>query len=302
MPVAVVQPALARAYVGVSGWRYPPWRGHFYPPKLAQSRELDYASSRFNSIELNGSFYSLQRPSSYLQWAAQTPADFVFSVKGPRYITHMLRLRNAGDAMANFFASGVLALGRKLGPVLWQFPPNFAYDAPLFEAFLRALPRDHASAVQVASRHDERMRGREWLGPVEALPLRHAVEVRHNSFAQPDFIEQLRNHGVAWVVADTPLPWPLFEDITADFVYLRLHGATELYNSRYSPEEIEGWAARMHAWRSGLPMPPRRLIDPASVPSARPRDVYCYFDNTDKLHAPGNALELTAALERMAAA
>jgi uncharacterized protein YecE (DUF72 family) len=285
-----------RIRIGVSGWRYPPWRGNFYPKKLAQARELEYASRQFSSIELNGSFYSLQRPSSYAQWARATPPGFVFAVKGSRYITHMLRLRNVQAALANFLASGLFELGDKLGPFLWQFPPNMQFDAPLFEAFFRMLPRTTSAAAEVAMHHDQRLQGRASLEPDASRRLRHAIEVRHESFVDPAFIALLRKHRVAWVVADTPRPWPLFEDVTADFVYMRLHGSTELYNSRYTAEELDRWAACISAWAEGGEPAGARLISREPPPPRQSRDVYCYFDNTDKLHAPDNARELMAKL------
>ncbi len=278
--------------IGVSGWRYSPWRGNFYPPKLAQARELEYAASIFPSIELNGSFYSLQRPSSYAMWSRQTPPGFVFAVKGGRYITHMLRLRNAHTALANFFASGLFELGDKLGPILWQFPPNLPYDADLFEAFFESLPRTAMAAAALAQDRDQRLRGRESLRPDADRRLRHAVEVRHESFVDPAFIALLRKYRIAWVVADTPRPWPLFEDVTADFIYMRLHGATELYLSRYTGEQLDRWAECIRAWAVGGQPAGARLICETPPPRRAARDVYCYFDNTDKLHAPDNAMEL----------
>ena len=284
-------------HIGVSGWRYPPWRGNFYPAGLAHVRELDYAARQFSSIEINGSFYSLQRPSSYARWAASTPPGFVFAVKGGRYITHMLRLRNVDAALANFFASGLLELGAKLGPLLWQFPPNMAFDPALFDAFFRLLPRTTAEAARLAQGRDARLQGRESLVPRHEQPLRHAVEVRHPSFVDPAFIALLRAHGIAWVVADTPRPWPLYEDVTADFIYMRLHGATELYHSRYTAEELERWASFIRVWARGGQPDGARLISPQLPPGLPARDVYCYFDNTDKLHAPDNARELMRMLE-----
>ncbi|MBK0393337.1 DUF72 domain-containing protein [Ramlibacter algicola] len=285
-----------KVWIGVSGWRYEPWRGNFYPTGLAQSRELHHASRQFNSIELNGSFYSLQRPGFYAQWAAQTPPGFLFAVKGGRYITHMLKLRNADTALGNFFASGVFALGDKLGPILWQFPPQVRLNLDLFEQFFSALPKDTTQAAQVARWRDQRLEGRELLDPPVKMKLRHCVEVRHDSFVDAAFIALLRKYNVAWVVADTPRPWPLYEDVTADFVYMRLHGSTELYNSRYTPEEIERWAACIDAWRQGREPADARLITRRSPGQGKPLDVYCYFDNTDKLHAPDNARELMALL------
>ena len=281
-----------RIFIGVSGWRYTPWRGNFYPKGLAQHRELHYASRAFNSLEINGSFYSLQWPTSYAQWAEQTPEGFVFAVKGGRYLTHMLKLRNFETALANFFASGLFELGQKLGPILWQFPPTMRYHPEVFEEFFCALPRSTAEAMWIACAHDDRPKGRVCLEPLDDIPLRHCVEVRHESFETPDFIAQLRRHNIAWVVADTPRPWPLFEDVTADFIYMRLHGSTELYHSRYTTEELVRWAALMRAWANGDDPVNARHISSELAPKVAGRDVYCYFDNTDKLHAPDNAHEL----------
>ncbi len=284
--------ATGRIRIGVSGWRYTPWRGNFYPKKLAQARELEYASRIFSSIELNGSFYSLQRPSSYARWAAQTPPGFVFAIKGSRYITHMLKLRGIEAALANFLASGLFELGEKLGPILWQFPPMTRFQPQVFEDFFSILPRTTGQALWIAHAHDDRLQGRHSLQPEDDIPLRHAVEVRHESFEDPAFIAMLRRHGIAWVVADTPRPWPLFEDVTADFIYMRLHGSTELYNSRYTSDELARWAAAIDAWARGGQPTDARLITKSPPPARASRDVYCYFDNTDKLHAPDNAREL----------
>jgi uncharacterized protein YecE (DUF72 family) len=286
-----------KVYIGVSGWRYTPWRGHFYPPGLAQWRELEHASRVFPSLELNGSFYSLQRPSSYATWAAQTPPGFVFAIKGSRYITHMLKLRNVDAALANFLASGLFELREKLGPVLWQFPPMMRFHAELFEAFFAMLPGTTHEAAQLACRHDARLEGRACLEPGRNRRIRHAVEVRHESFVTPEFVKLLRKYGIAWVVADTPKPWPLYEDVTADFVYMRLHGSTELYNSSYTQEELERWARFITAWRNGEEPEDARLICPTRARARAARDVFCYFDNTDKRHAPVNARELMRLLD-----
>ncbi|MDB5873402.1 MAG: hypothetical protein JWQ07_2844 [Ramlibacter sp.] len=288
-----------KVLIGVSGWRYTPWRGHFYPKGLPQWRELEHASRAFPTLELNGSFYSLQRPSSYALWAEQTPPGFVFAIKGSRYITHMLKLRNVEVALANFFASGLFVLGDKLGPLLWQFPPVMRYHPELFEAFFQLLPQTTHAAAQLAQRRDSRMEGREWLEPGRNRRLRHAVEVRHESFVTPDFIRLLRKYRIAWVVADTPKPWPLYEDVTSDFVYMRLHGSTELYNSRYTPEELERWARLIVAWRQGRQVTDARLVSPTGFRPRAGRDVYCYFDNTDKRHAPDNARELIALVDAL---
>jgi uncharacterized protein YecE (DUF72 family) len=285
-----------KVLIGVSGWRYTPWRGHFYPQGLAQWRELQHASRVFNSLELNGSFYSLQRPSSYAMWAEHTPPGFVFAVKGSRYITHMLKLRHIDAALANFFASGLFELGEKLGPILWQFPPMMRFHPEVFEAFFRLLPQSTHDAAKIALQRDARLQGRESLEPRRNRRIRHAVEVRHESFVDPTFIRLLRKYRIAWVVADTPNPWPLYEDVTSDFVYMRLHGSTELYNSRYSAEELERWARFIAAWRDGGEPEDARRICPTRARERAGRDVYCYFDNTDKRHAPVNARELMGLL------
>jgi uncharacterized protein YecE (DUF72 family) len=282
--------------VGISGWRYPPWRGVFYPPALAQRRELEFASRQLPTIELNGSFYSLQRPENYQAWYDETPDDFVFSVKGGRYITHMLRLRGVESALANFFASGLANLGKKLGPLLWQLPPNLQYDPDVLENFLAMLPHDTDAASALARRRDARMKGRARIAFGPPRPLRHAIEVRHDSFVDPRFIDQLRRHRVAFVIADTAGKWPQYEDVTADFVYVRLHGAVKLYTSRYTEEELDRFAARIDCWRAGKEPVDTRRIDDHPAPRAKTRDVFCYFDNTDKIEAPHNAMRLNEKL------
>ena len=282
--------------IGISGWRYEPWRGIFYPTGLPQRSELAFASRMLPTIELNGSFYSLQRPESYAAWHGETPPGFVFAIKGSRYITHMLKLRNADAALANFFASGLLRLHEKLGPILWQFPPQLGFDAERFDAFFSALPCDTAQALALAERHDERLAGRAWLAIDRARPLRHAVEIRHPSFVDPAFIALLRRHRIALVVADTAGRWPLLEDLTADFVYVRLHGDKELYASGYDDDALDRWAARIAAWRDGRQAEGARLASAAPGRSRARRDVYCYFDNDVKVHAPYDAAHLAARL------
>ncbi|HZN27143.1 MAG TPA: DUF72 domain-containing protein [Burkholderiales bacterium] len=278
--------------IGISGWRYEPWRGVFYPRDLAQWQELEFASRAFPTIEINGSFYSLQYPASYQTWYEQTPPGFVFAIKGGRYITHMLRLKNCERAMANFFASGIFNLREKIGPFLWQFPPQFRYDEERFENFFRMLPRNTESALTLARRRDARMTGRCRLAIDCERPLRHAVEIRHESFVDERFVAQLRRHSIALVVADTAGKWPLYEDVTSDFVYIRLHGDSELYVSGYTDEALEGWAKRIRAWARGSePADARRIVD-APAPRSRSRDVYCYFDNDVKVRAPIDAQNL----------
>ena len=281
--------------IGISGWRYRPWRGIFYPKGLAQHRELEYAARVFPTIELNGSFYSLQAPASWLEWYLDTPPHFTFAVKANRYITHFRKLKDVEKPMANFFASGLFNLREKLGPILWQFPPNLGYDGDKFERFFRLLPHDTASALTLARRREPRLYGRSRLAIDRNRRLRHAVEIRHDSFLDPAFVAQLRRHGVALVVADTAKRWPYREDVTADFMYLRLHGDKQIYASGYSKAAIARWAKRVLAWHRGSePRDAHRIGTPA--PRARRRDVYCYFDNDVKVRAPFDASALEAAV------
>ena len=283
--------------IGISGWRYAPWRGVFYPDDLPQKRELEYASRQFPSIELNGSFYSLQSPASWKAWHDATPRDFRFAVKGPRYLTHIRRLRDIGKPLGNFMASGLLQLGAKLGPFLWQFPPNMKYDRALFDDFLAMLPRDTDAASALARKRDRTlMRGRSVLKADRNRRLRHAVEIRHESFRCDGFIDLLRRHDVALVVADTAGKWPLLEDVTAGFMYLRLHGDAELYVSGYSDHALARWARRIRRWSEGSePDDAVRVAGRASKRASR--DVYCYFDNDVKVHAPFDAQVLMEKLD-----
>jgi uncharacterized protein YecE (DUF72 family) len=282
--------------IGISGWRYPGWRGVFYPRDLAQRRELEFASRVFASIEINGSFYSLQAPASWARWREETPESFVFAVKGSRYITHFLKLQGVEKPLANFFASGLLSLREKLGPLLWQLPPNLGYDEVRLEKFLALLPRDTEAALDLARRRDKRMRGRASLSVDGHRPLRHALEIRHESFLTPRFTAQLRRYGVALVVADTAGKWPCREDTTADFVYLRLHGDRQIYASGYHPEALAHWARRIRAWSSGREPAGAQRIDRPSPAREGGRDVYCYFDNDIKVWAPFDAQRLAERL------
>ncbi len=286
----------ARILIGISGWRYAPWRGVFYPQGLPQKQELAYAARELPSIELNGSFYSLQRPSSYERWGRETPDEFVFSVKGSRYITHLLRLKEVEPALARFFGSGLLNLGPKLGPILWQFPPNFKFDAERFESFFRLLPKDAAAAAALAERHHALQKGAAPPAGGASRRLRYAVEIRHESFRDPEFIRILREQRAALVVADTAGKWPYLEEPTADFMYLRLHGDVELYASGYTDAALDRWAERIRAWsRGGEPSDARRVTERAA-PRRKSRDVYCYFDNDAKVKAPFDARSLIAKL------
>jgi uncharacterized protein YecE (DUF72 family) len=286
-----------RIRIGISGWRYAPWRGTFYPAKLPQREELAYAASKFPVIEINGSFYALQKPDSYAQWYEQTPEDFMFSVKAPRYITHVRRLKDIERPTANFFASGIFNLREKLGPILWQFPPNFRFDAVRMSEFLKLLPRDLAAASTLARRRDGFMKGRARLAIDRNRPMRHAIEIRHESFLVPSFIELLRSHNVAAVIAETARRWPVIEDLTADFVYMRLHGDKKIYSSGYSDKSLRGWAERIAAWHRGTQPADARTVLPRNSPAKGGRDVFCFFDNTDvKLRAPFDAQNLATKL------
>jgi uncharacterized protein YecE (DUF72 family) len=229
------------------------------------------------SVEINGSFYSLQRPTSYQAWFTQTPDDFLFAVKGPRFITHMKRLRDPETLLANFFASGVLALGHKLGPVLWQLPPNFRFEPDRLADFFTRLPRDTDAAAKLATEHDERLDGRAWTSTDARRPIRYALEVRHPSYQCDGFPALLAEHDIALVVADSAGTWPYFEHVTSSLVYLRLHGDAELYTSGYTDKALTEWAAKIRNWRMG-------------------HDVYVYFDNDVKVRAPADAMALAAKL------
>ncbi|WHP17388.1 DUF72 domain-containing protein [Cellulomonas sp. ES6] len=282
--------------IGISGWRYAPWRGVFYPPGLPQRRELEFASRHLRSIEVNGSFYALQRPESYLAWRAEVPEGFVFSVKGGRFVTHMKKLADVEVPLANFFASGVLALGPALGPVLWQLPPTLGFDAGRLARFFDLLPRTTTAAAELAARHDERLDDRAWTTTDEDRPLRHVLEVRHASFEDPAFPALLREHGIGLVVADTAGRWPYLEDVTADLVYVRLHGDSELYVSGYDDPALDRWADRVRAWSAGGEPPDAHRLGPPAPAAPGGRDVFVYFDNDTKVRAPVDAMALARRL------
>ncbi len=275
---------MAEVRVGISGWRYASWRGDFYPRGLAQRRELAYAAGRLSergpgSLEINGSFYSLQRPESYRRWRDEVPDGFVFAVKGGRYVTHLKRLRDVEAPLANFFASGVLALGPALGPVLWQLPERLRFDAEVLDRFLGLLPRTTGEAAELAGRHDAKLAEDRAVTVAESdVPLRHALEFRSPDFADPAAYQLLRSHGVGCVVADSAGRWPQVFEVTSDLVYVRLHGEERLYGGGYAPRSLDRWAARCTKWlEDGL-------------------DVVVYFDNDADGRAPHDALALQARL------
>jgi uncharacterized protein YecE (DUF72 family) len=282
--------------IGISGWTYAPWRGVFYPKSVPQKRELEYAASQFRSLEINGTFYGMQRPAAFGDWADRTPDDFVFAVKAPRFITHMKRLRDVEVPLANFIASGLLRLGPKLGPILWQFPPNFRFDAERIEAFLKLLPHDTHAAARLGRKHDHRLKARAWLKVDAERPIRHAFEIRSDTFRDRTFIDLLRNHDVALVCADA-VEWPRLMDVTSDFIYCRLHGSEELYASGYDDRSLDAWATRVALWaKGGEPADAERVGGKAR---RRTRDVFVYFDNDMKMRAPVDAKALTERVDRL---
>ncbi len=263
--------------IGTSGWTYPEWRGTWYPKEVPQRRQLEYLARRVATVEVNSSFYSLQRPTSYRSWHDRTPEDFVLAVKGPGYLTHRRRLRGPEAPLANFFASGVLELDAKLGPLLWQLPPSLAFDAGLLRDFLTVLPKDVPTAARLADRAERMPEGYTPPARPADRPLRHAIEPRHPSFASPLCTDLLAEFGVALVAADTAGTFPYFADTPTDFSYLRLHGDTELYVSAYDDAALARWADRI-------------------LELAAHGDVYVYFDNTARAAAPRDAERLIALL------
>jgi uncharacterized protein YecE (DUF72 family) len=287
--------------IGISGWRYPQWRKSFYPEGLPQRFELQYASSKVNTIEINGSFYSLQMPSSYIKWSSETPEDFCFSLKGPRFITHMKHLKNVEAPLGNFFASGVLHLKQKLGPILWQLPPQFHYDEERLDQFFSILPRTVEQALNTARQADRVLPS----FPEEldfSQPVRHALEVRSQTFENPDFIDLLKKHNVALVIADTAGLFPYMEDITSNFIYVRLHGEEKLYAGGYSEESLQWWSHRLRLWRQGespkdaLVMSDSNLLQ-GSKKSKHTKDLFVYFDNDINTRAPYDAMALHQLLQ-----
>jgi uncharacterized protein YecE (DUF72 family) len=273
---------IGSAYIGISGYDYKPWRARYYPADLPARRWLEFASRRFNSIELNGTFYSLKSPAVFERWASEVPErGFVFAIKGGRFITHNLKLRRSETALGNFFASGVLALGARTGPFLWQLPATYSFDAERLDGFMRQLPRDSRAGEAVARQHDARLRRGALIEAAENVPYRHAFEVRHPSYFHDEFYSILREHQCAFVIADTAGKFPIAYEVTTDFVYVRLHGSEELYVSGYSDAELDAWAERIRRWRSAR--------DGA-------HDVYVYFDNDAKVHAPFDAERLAERL------
>ncbi len=260
---------------GTAGWVYAPWRGTFFPPGLVQKKELAYAASRLTSIEINATFRANQKPESFARWASETPDDFQFSIKGPQLVTHIKRLQNCERELANFFASGPLALGQRLGPFVWQLPPNLAFDADRLSQFLSLLPRDTGTYCDLAGKSDG-LKSTPYLDTNGVTQIRHAIEPRHPSFDHPEANALFAAHNVARVIADTPENPS--RSLTADFAYCRLQGPARADAEGYQQADIADWASTIDDWRSDG------------------RDVFAYFVHEDKLHAPANAIALRQAL------
>jgi uncharacterized protein YecE (DUF72 family) len=261
-----------KIHIGIGGWTFAPWRGVFYPDKLAQSKELSYAASKLTSIEINGTFYGSQKPESFRKWAREVPDGFVFSLKGPRFATNRRILAEAGDSVKRFYDSGVLELGDRLGPVLWQFAPTKKFDEADFGKFLELLPRQ-----------------------LEGRALRHVVEVRHDSFCVPGFVALLRQHEIP-VVFSEHAKYPAISDVVGDFVYARLQKGNDDLKTCYPPKALDAWAGRLQLWASGGEPDDLPRVD--KTPAIKqPRDVFAYVIHEGKVRAPAGAMELIARLD-----
>ncbi|MEO5805882.1 DUF72 domain-containing protein [Devosia sp.] len=268
--------AEAVARTGTAGWVFEPWRGVFYPDGLVQKNELAFASSRLGTIEINATFRANQKPASFAKWAGEARAGFVFSIKGPQLVTHIKRLKNCEIELANFFASGPVALGEKLGPFVWQLPPNLSFDAGALGTFLAMLPKTTADYVALATKADGRLKSEPYLDTKGVGAIRHAIEVRNASFDTAAARDLLHAHNVALVIADT-MEQP-GRELTADFAYCRLQGPARADAAGYLPADIANWATQVKTWTDAG------------------RDVFAYFVHEDKLHAPANAVALGQAL------
>jgi len=288
---------MADLRVGISGWSYKEWRGGgFYPQGLQQRLELEYSSARMNSIEINGTFYSLQSPASFEKWAAATPEKFLFAIKGSKYITHQKKLNDIRIPLANFFAQGLLKLGKKVGPILWQLPPWYRFSRERLEEFITLLPRSTAEAAELASENTIKKENGAFIDLIEDVPLRYAFEPRHQSFFTEGFITLLREHNSSLAFADSAKKFPYLEDVTADFIYVRLHGSQELYASGYTDDELEWWAKRIRSWSGGREPRDALKATPGKFGAGVKRDVYVYFDNDIHSHAPNDAMNLAGKL------
>ena len=261
-----------KVYVGIGGWTFEPWRGVFYPEKLTQAKELSYAASKLTSIEVNGTYYGSQKPETFRKWASEVPDGFVFSLKGSRFTTNRRVLAEAGDSVKRFYDSGVLELGDRLGPVLWQFAPTKKFDEADFGRFLELLPRE-----------------------IDGRALRHVVEVRHDSFCVPGFVALLREHNIAPVFSEHAT-YPAIADVVGDFVYARLQKGNDEIKTGYPPKALDAWAQRLQLWADGGEPDDLPRVDKASA-KKQPRDVFAYVIHEGKVRAPAAAMELIARLK-----
>jgi uncharacterized protein YecE (DUF72 family) len=259
--------------IGIGGWTFPPWRGVFYPDDLAQKRELAYASRHLTAIEINATYYGSQKPESWRKWASETPDGFVFTVKGSRFSTNRRVLAEAGESIARFFDQGILELGDKLGPVLWQFAPTKKFDEADFGAFLELLPKT-----------------------IDGRPIRHCVEVRHDSFSTPAFAALLRHHGVPVVFADHHV-YPAIADVTGDFVYARLQTGSDEVETAYEPAALDAWAGRLATWAEGGRPSDLPAADPGHAAPKSPREVFAFIIHEGKVRAPAGAMALIERLK-----
>lgn len=281
---------MGRIRVGLSGWNYDAWRGDFYPADLPKTRHLAYAADRMGSIEVNGTFYGLVSAKTFRSWRDTVPRGMPLAIKGSRFITHNKKLRDVDSALANFFAQGVLELDDRLGPLLWQLSPNLHQDLSRLEAFLDLLPHDTDAAAALARRHDDRITEPAF-GPGTTHRLRHVLEVRHESWLTEDLVRLVRDHGVALAFSHAAT-FPYVEEVTAGFVYVRLHGPEEVYGSAYGEARLRRWADRIRRWHAGEEPDDARRITDRVPPRRKERDVYVYFDNDMGGHAPREAVAL----------
>ena len=293
---------MSNIFIGMSGWTHDCWRESFYPKDLSRAKQLAYASRKVSSIEINGTFYALQKPATFQKWYSETPDDFIFSIKAPKFITHVLRARECEEPLNTFLASGVLCLKEKLGPILWQFPPYMTLKDNRFEEFAKILPHTSIKAAELAKEHGAILNGRAWTEAGGMFKMRHAFEFRHPSFMKPEFIEMLKSYGIAVVFADSGKTSPYCEDLTSDFVYLRMHGFD--HKKGYSLSELKQLMKKIEIWSAG-----KQVKNAQTVSSGKPisgkKDVFVYFDNDITETAPTDALKLlklmAAAEERLAA-
>ena len=259
---------------GIGGWTFEPWRGAFYPQGLPHARELAYAGQHLTAIEINSTYYGSQKPATFRKWASDVPDGFIFSVKGSRFTTNRRVLAEAGDSIKRFFDSGVLELADRLGPVPWQFAPTKKFDEADFGSFLQLLP-----------------------AKLDGRPLRHVVEVRHDSFCTPAFPALLRKFGIPVVFADHQ-DYPAIADVTGDFVYARLQKGKDTVPAAYPPKALDAWAARVKTWAAGGAPDDLPRVDPSHKPARKPRDVFAYFIHEGKVRAPAAAMALIERLAR----